>query len=214
MSNSNATPIMATSSVLGLLLILVCDGHFVLWFMSGDEVAILEFHGFSSLCTKLSTDDNFATFRTILHDETHNTIASAADSKAAEKLVAEGLCLCHGASCTILDALSEEFHAVLWEIVSFLHNRSELTNAAALLAQHLARACRPDDDLCSNWGHPHLHTGIAIFCQSAHQELIELCVEDAIGNKLTLLRNLSLGCHISKYLRHWSKVDVQPSRRA
>ena len=44
--------------------------------------------------------------------------------------------------------------------------------------------CGQDDDLCAGWGDAHLHTGVAILGELAGQELVQLGLEDPVGDEL------------------------------
>merc|ERR1719499_2420745 len=161
----------------------------------GDEVAVAELHGLRALRAQLAADDHLAALGAILHDEAHHAVASAAHGEAAEELVAEGLALSHGAAGAVLHALREELDAVLREAVALLHDRGELADPAALLAQDLAGPRGTDDDLRADGRHAHLDARIAILCERAHQELVQLRVEYTIGHELALLRDLGLARH-------------------
>merc|ERR1719401_1081740 len=163
----------------------------------GDQVTIPELHRLRALRAKLSADHHLAALGTVLHDEADHAVARAAHSEASEQLVAERLGLSHRATRTILDTLCEELNAVLGKTVTLLHHGRELPDAAALLAEDLARARRADDDLGTNGCDTHLHTRIAVLGKSPHQELVQLRVEDAIGHELALLRDLRLGRHLA-----------------
>mmetsp|Transcript_130647 Transcript_130647/g.317320 ORF Transcript_130647/g.317320 Transcript_130647/m.317320 type:complete len:236 (+) Transcript_130647:213-920(+) len=161
----------------------------------GDEVAVLELHGLGALRAQLAADDDLAARRAVLHDEAHDAVASPAHGEATKELVPQGLRLCHGTGCAILDALREEFNAVLWEAKALLDHSGEFPNAAAFLAQDLARASRTDDDFRADGSDTDLDAGVAILRQCAHQELIQLRVKHAIRHKLALLGDLALVGH-------------------
>mmetsp|Transcript_21229 Transcript_21229/g.35278 ORF Transcript_21229/g.35278 Transcript_21229/m.35278 type:complete len:217 (-) Transcript_21229:70-720(-) len=165
---------------------------------SRNEVAISEFHCLGALCPKLATDDDLDSLAVVLHDEAKNAVACAAHSETTEKFVSERFCLSHGTSCTILNPFGKELHTVLWEIVTLLHHRCELTNATALVPEHLPGFGGSDDDLSSNRCDADLHTGIAILGQGSHQEFVQLSVEDTISDKLALLGDLSLLRHLTR----------------
>merc|ERR1719152_198416 len=98
----------------------------VLGFACGDEVTILELHGFGSLGAQLSADHHLTTLRAILHNESDNTVACATNSETTQEFVSQRFCLwvhvydanfkekkhvlasgkcsprlCHGAACSI-----------------------------------------------------------------------------------------------------------------
>merc|ERR1719291_884388 len=89
---------------------------------SGDEIAVLELHRLGALRTKLAADDDLAALGAVLHNETHDSVASPAHGQAAEEFVAQGFRLRHGAARTVLHTLCEELHTVLGEAIALLHH--------------------------------------------------------------------------------------------
>mmetsp|Transcript_57291 Transcript_57291/g.125471 ORF Transcript_57291/g.125471 Transcript_57291/m.125471 type:complete len:270 (+) Transcript_57291:113-922(+) len=162
---------------------------------SGDEVALTEFHGLGTLGSHLAADDDLATLGSVLHNESHDAIHGASGREASQELVAKGLALGHCATGPVLDALREELDGVFGEAVSLLHERRQLADATALLAEDLAGSSGPDDDLSSDRSDAHLDAGIAVLGQSSLQELVQLGVEDAVGDELALLGDLNLVGH-------------------
>ena len=69
------------------------------------------------------------------------------DGKTAEELVAQALALCNSGETTVLDLLGVKLKGVVGELETFLHERSELANAATLLAQNLLGVGGADDNL-------------------------------------------------------------------
>ena len=45
--------------------------------------------------------------------------------------------------------------------------------------------CGQDDDLCAGRGDTHLHPGVAILSELSGQELVQLGLEDPVGDELT-----------------------------
>merc|ERR1719453_1634988 len=79
------------------------------------------------------------------------------------------------------------------ELEALLHEGGELTDAAALLTEHVTGAGGADDNLGLERGHADLDTGVAISRKLTGEELVELGVEDAVGHELTLLGALLSG---------------------
>jgi len=152
-----------------------------------DHVTILEFHALSALSPELARDNDLATEGTTLHDEAQDTVASPADSEASKELVAEGLGLSHSAETTVEDLLGVQLNGSSREVEPLLHNCGQLANAAALLTEHVLGAGGTDDDLVTSGGLTNLDARVAIFGQLTHEQLVQLGVEDAIGNKLAFL---------------------------
>mmetsp|Transcript_63144 Transcript_63144/g.150875 ORF Transcript_63144/g.150875 Transcript_63144/m.150875 type:complete len:205 (+) Transcript_63144:189-803(+) len=156
----------------------------------GDEVALPELHGLGALSPELAADDDLHALGAVLHDEPEHAVASTAHRQATDELEAQRLALRHRAAGAVLHTLGEQLHAVLGEAETFLHQRGELADAAALLPQDFPGPGGSDDDLGSDGRHPHLHAGIAVLSQGSGQELVELGVENAICHELTFLGDL------------------------
>merc|ERR1719424_194691 len=169
-----------------------------LWFTCRNKISILELHGLGTLRAKLAADDDFAPLCAILHDEADDAIACAAHCQASQELVAQGFGLSHGTGRTVLNTLSEKLHTVLGKVVALLDDSCQLANAAALLSQHLTCTCGADNDLGPDGCHTHLNACITIFCESAHQKLVELSIEDPICDEFALLGHLGLVSHPAK----------------
>mmetsp|Transcript_16539 Transcript_16539/g.45765 ORF Transcript_16539/g.45765 Transcript_16539/m.45765 type:complete len:273 (-) Transcript_16539:8-826(-) len=167
----------------------------LLRFARGNEIAVLELHGLGALGAELAADDDLDALGTVLHDEADDAVARAACGKATQELVAQRLALSHRATGAVLNTLREQLDAVLREAIALLHNRRELADSAALLAQHLAGARRAYDDLCADGRDANLNTRIAVLGQRPHQELVQLSIEDTICHELALLGDLCLAGH-------------------
>merc|ERR1719454_666581 len=90
------------------------------WMTSVNHQTIGELHCLGTLSTKLTRDNNLATFGTRLHDEAEDTIGGTADGKTAHKLVAHGLALGGGAQTTVGNLLSEELDLAVLHLETFL----------------------------------------------------------------------------------------------
>jgi hypothetical protein len=159
-----------------------------------NHVALLELHDLGTLRAQLARHDNLATLRALLHDEADDTVRRAPHRETAEKLELQGLGLRLRAEAAVLDALGVQLDASLGELEALLHNRRKLANALALLAEHLLRVSRADDNLPPERRVAHLDTGVPVLSELALEELVELGVEHAVGHALALLRDL-LGGH-------------------
>jgi hypothetical protein len=149
--------------------------------------AVGELHGLGTGSTELTGDDNLATLGAGLHDEAEDTIASTSDGETVEKLVSEGLALSDGGETTVLDLGGVEGDGVLGELESLLDERGELANAAALLAENLLGVGGSDDDIGDGGGNADLDAGVALLSELALEELVELGVEDTVGDELSPL---------------------------
>jgi hypothetical protein len=156
------------------------------WVTTADHVTILELHSLGTLGTELTTDNDFATLGTRLHDETEDTVASTADSKATEELVSERLGLGDGTEATIGNLLGIELDGAFCEFKSLLDDAGELTDAATLDTKDVLGAGGSDDDFSSHWGDSDLNTCISVSCQLASEELIQLGVENTVCYELNI----------------------------
>ena len=155
-----------------------------------DHEAVGELHGLGTGGTELAGDDDLATLGAALHDEAQDTVAGAADGETVEQLVAQGLALGDGGETAVLDLGGVEGDAVLGELEALLDEGGELADAAALLAQNLLGVGGADDDVGDGGRDADLDAGVALLGQLALEELVQLGVEDAIGDELSALRTI------------------------
>lgn len=152
-----------------------------------DHEAVGELHGLGTGGTELAGDDDLATLGAGLHDEAEDTVAGTADGETVEELVAEGLALGDGGETAVLDLGGVEGDGVLGELEALLDEGGELADAASLLAEDLLGVGGADDDVGYRGGDADLDAGVALLGQLALEELVELSVEDAIGDELSAL---------------------------
>jgi hypothetical protein len=152
-----------------------------------DHEAVGELHGLGTGSTKLTGDNNLTTLGTRLHDETEDTIAGTSNGETVEELVSEGLALSDGGETTVLDLGGVEGDGVLGELESLLDERGELANAAALLTENLLGVGGSDDDVGNGGGDADLDAGVTLLSELALEELVELGVEDTVGDELSPL---------------------------
>ena len=152
-----------------------------------DHEAIGELHGLGTGSTELARDDNLATLGTALHDEAEDTIAGTADGETVEELVAERLALSDGRETAVLDLGGVEGDRVLGELEALLDEAGELTDATALLAENLLGVGGADDDVGDGRGDADFDARVALLGQLALEELVQLGVEDTVGDELSPL---------------------------
>ena len=111
----------------------------------GEQKTYNELHGLGTGGTELARNDNLATLGTRLHDESQDTVASTADGKTVEKLVAQALTLSDGGETAVLDLGGIEGDGVLGELEALLDEGGELANAAALLTKDFLGVGGTDD---------------------------------------------------------------------
>jgi hypothetical protein len=152
-----------------------------------DHEAVGELHGLGTGGAELAGDDNLAALGARLHDEAQDTIAGTADGQAVEQLVAQRLALGNGGQTTVLDLCGVEGDGVLGELEALLDQRRELADAAALLAEDLLGVGGADDDVGDGGSDADLDAGVALLSELALEELVELGVEDTVGDELSPL---------------------------
>ena len=152
-----------------------------------DHEAVGELHALGTGGTELARDDNLAALGAGLHDEAEDTIAGTADSQAVEELVAERLALSDGGETAVLDLGGVQRDRVLGELEALLDEAGELTDAAALLAQNLLGVCGADDDVGDGGRDADLDAGVTLLSELALEELVQLGVEDTVGDELSPL---------------------------
>lgn len=152
-----------------------------------DHEAVGELHRLGTGSTELARDDNLATLGAGLHDEAEDTIASTSDGETVEELVAEGLALSDGRETAGLDLGGVEGDGVLGELESLLDERGELADAATLLTENLLGVGGADDDVGDGGSDADLDARVTLLSELALEELVELGVEDTVGDELSPL---------------------------
>jgi hypothetical protein len=151
-----------------------------------DHVTVTELHGLGTLATELTSDDDLNTLGGGFHDETDDTVARTTDCEAAEELELEGLGLGLGAKTTVLNTLGVKFNSAISKVETLLNDRGELTDTLSLLAKNVLRTGGTDDDLSTVGSGTDLDASVAILSKLTSEKLVELRVEDAVGDELPL----------------------------
>jgi hypothetical protein len=161
-----------------------------------DHETVGELHALGTSSTELARDDNLATLSTALHDETKDTIASAANSETVEELVSEGFALCDGGETAILDFGRIERDGVFWELESLLDEGGEFTDSSSLLAENFLCVGGSDDDIGDGGCDTDFDSRVSFLSKFALEKLVQFGVEDTICDELSPLRAVDL----SQYL--------------
>lgn len=180
------------------------------WLTGVDHETVGELHGLGTSSTELARNNNLATLGTRLHDETENTVARTTDSKAVEELVAEGLALGDSGETTVLDLGGVEGDGVFWELETLLDEGGEFANAATLLSKNLLGVCGADDDVGDGWRNADLNTRVSLLGQLALEELVQLSVEDTIGDELPPLGAATIVLVVFFHLESHVRGDTTP----
>lgn len=152
-----------------------------------DHEAVGELHGLGTSSTELSRNNDLTALGARLHDEAQDTIAGTTDGKTVEQLVAQGLALGDGGQTAVLDLGGVQGDGVLGELEALLDQGGELADAAALLAEDLLGVGGADDDVGDGGGDADLDAGVALLSELALEELVQLGVEDTVGDELSPL---------------------------
>jgi hypothetical protein len=158
------------------------------WLTRVDHETVGEFHALGTSSTELARDDNFATLSTALHDETKDTIASAANSETIEEFVSEGFALCDGGKTSVLDLGRVERDGVFWELESLLNERGEFADSSSLLAENFLGVGRSNDDIGDGGCDTDFDSRVSFLSKFALEELVQFGVEDTICDELSPLR--------------------------
>ena len=145
---------------------------------------VRELHRLGTLRAQLAGNNNLGTLGTRLHDETQHTVARPPDGKTSQQLIPQRLGLGNGRETTVLDALGVELDGVFRERETLLDDSRELADPPALVSENALGAGGADDDLGTGRGDADLDTRVAILGQLAGEELVELGVEDTVGDEL------------------------------
>merc|ERR1712198_125485 len=124
-----------------------CSVNIVIgWITTMDHQTINKLHGLGSLTPEFAGHNNFTALGATFHDKAENTIASSSDCQTSNQFVSERFALSNGTETTCSHLLCIELYCALWKVESLLHHRCQLTNASALLSQHILCASGQDDD--------------------------------------------------------------------
>merc|ERR1719272_135629 len=160
---------------------------------SGDLVSHNVLLGLGTLSTDLSGNSNLTTDGLSLsHDGSHNVVSSVSDGGTGEELVLEGLSLGGGTERSLeSEGLNGEVEFVVGVVVlvSLLEERLDFLDFTVGLGA-------TDTDLGGGVGGADLNTGVTFFSEGSAEELVELSVENSVGNELSLDGDL-LGGHSS-----------------
>jgi len=160
-----------------------------------EHVTVLELHGLGTRTTELTSDDNFATLGTVLHDVSEDTVASATDGQTTEKLVTKRLALGNSAESAVLNSLGVKLDSSSGEVESLLNERGQFANATSLFSQNILGAGGTDDDLSTHGGDTDFNARVTIFTELTGEELVEFGVEDTVSDELAFLGDVG-GSHV------------------
>jgi hypothetical protein len=149
-----------------------------------DHVTVAELHEFGTLGAQFARDLDLATTSLVVHDVAQNTVAGTTHSHSLDELVAQRLGLGDRRQTATLDALGVQLDLTLSEAETLLHEAGQLTNASALVAEHVLGARSLDDQLCASRRVADLDAGIAILRELTLQQLVQLGVEHTVVDEL------------------------------
>ena len=111
------------------------------------------------------------------------------DGGAGQELVLEGLDVGGGAQVSVIrDWLDGEVDLVVGvvEVVSLLDEGLDLLDLTGLLGEDVLALGGADTDLSVDGGGADLNAGVALNSESLLEELVELSLEDTVGDELLL----------------------------
>lgn len=149
-----------------------------------DHVSVRELHALGTLPPELTGNDHLHTLGTRLHHVPDHTIACTTHGEASKEFELERLGLGDGGKTTVQHLLAIQLDGSGDESEALLDNGGELANAATLLSEDFLGASRADDDLVTSRGLADLAARVAILCELTGEQLVELCVEDSVGDEL------------------------------
>ena len=146
--------------------------------------------GLGTLATYLTGNNNLTTGGvSATHDGTEDVVGGHTDWGACEELVLESLAVGSGAEVTIVlqspDGEVDLVVAVV-EVVSLANERLDLLHLTSLLGGDVVGLGGTDADLRIDGGGADLDASIALHTESLLEELVELSLENTIGNELLL----------------------------
>jgi hypothetical protein len=109
--------------------------------------------------------------------------------------------LSDGAKTTGCNLLGVQLNRVLGEVEPLLDNGGQLTDPPALLTEDVLGAGGHDDDLSLGGGNTDLHTGVTILGEFTSQKLVQLSLENSVGDELKHKKNWVINRQMAKY-RH------------
>lgn len=92
--------------------------------------------------------------------------------------------MCNSAKTTGWHLLGVQLNGVLGEAEPLLHDGGQFTDPPSLVTQDVLGAGGHDDDFGLGGSHTNFDTGVTIFGKFTSQELVQLGLEHAIGDKL------------------------------
>ena len=187
----------------------------VLGLTGGDLVTLSVLLGLGTLSTDLTGDDDFATDGTTSsHDGSENVVGGKSDWGTSEELVLEGLDVGGGAEGLLVwEWLDGElkFVVAIVEVVSLLDEGLDLLHFTGLLVEEVLALGGADTDLSGHAGGTDFDTGVSLETEDLLEELVELGLENSVGNELFLGVDLLdfLVCHSVLSVRNFNEYKLQ-----
>ena len=162
----------------------------VLGLTSGDLITLSVLLGLSTLATDLTSNDDLATdSTTTAHDSTKDVVSGHTDGSTSEELELKSLNVGGSAQVSVVgDGFDGKVDLVVGvvEVVSLLNEGLDLLNLTGLLVEEFVALGSTNTDLGVDAGGANLDSGITLHTESLLEELVELSLEDTVGNELLL----------------------------
>lgn len=160
----------------------------------GDLVTSAVLLGLGALATDLTGNVDFATGGTATaHNSADNVVGGVTDGDTVQKLVLEGLNVGgSGEALGVGERLDGELDAVVLvvEAVALFDEGLEFLDLLEGFVEEFLVAGSEHADLSLHVGGTDLNATVAFHGEGLHEELVELSLENTIGNELALGRNL------------------------
>merc|ERR1712066_940836 len=147
-----------------------------------DHETVREFHGFCSLSSQFTRNDDFTALSSGFHDESKNTISSTSDSQTSHEFVSERFALSDGAETSVCDLFSKKFNLSVFHLESLLYDGGQFSNSLSLVSQDILCSGGKDDNFGSFGSNSDFDTGITVFGKFLSQETVQFCAENAFSN--------------------------------
>jgi len=162
----------------------------VLGLTSGDLVTSSVLLGLGALTTDFTGDHNLATGgTTTAHNSADNVVGGVTDGDTVQELGLEGLnVVSSGEGVLESEGLDGELDAVVLivETIALLDEGLEFLNLLDGSVEELLGLSGEDANLGLHVGSTDLNTAITFLGKAFHEELVELSLENTIGNELAL----------------------------
>lgn len=160
------------------------------WVTGMDHHTVNEFHALRSLSSDFTGNNDFATSRTLFHDESKDTVGGSSDSETSEKLVPKRLGLGNSGHTSVGDSLNVEIDLALFVAPSFVDDGGQFSNSSSFLAQNLTWSGGDDDDF-AGLGFSDDQARVSVFGELSGEKFVHFGFEETISDEEMFLGDWS-----------------------